>query len=139
MAYTTENNYTGNGSTRLYSFTFPYLEDTDIKVTLNQATTTNFTLANATQIQFTADSGGATSTQEADGAPKNAVAIRVYRDTDISNLQSEFFSGSAVRAQDLNNDFNQTLYVSQETEAATLNKWNKTSTPLYIIHYLFFF
>ena len=113
MAYTTENNYTGNGSTRLYSFTFPYLEDTDIKVSLNQTATTNFTLANATQIQFSADASGETSTQAADGSPKSAVAVKVYRDTNIDNLQSEFFSGSAIRAQDLNNDFNQTLYVSQ--------------------------
>ena len=118
MAYTIENNYTGNGTTRLYSFTFPYLEDTDIKVTLNQVATTNFELANATQINFTADASGETSTQAASGAPKSAVAIKVYRDTNIDNLQSEFFSGSAIRAQDLNNDFNQTLYVSQETEAA---------------------
>ena len=114
MAYTIENNYTGNGSTRLYSFTFPYLEDTDIKVSLNEVDTTNFELANATQINFTADAGGATSTLEASGAPKSSVKVRVYRDTNIDNLQSEFFSGSAIRAQDLNNDFNQTLYVSQE-------------------------
>jgi hypothetical protein len=130
MAYTTENNYTGNGSTRLFSFTFPYLEDTDVKVSLNQVATTNFTLANATQIQFTADAGGETSTQAADGAPKNAVKVKVYRDTNIDNLQSEFFSGSAVRAQDLNNDFNQTLYVCQETEKAVEGKWNNTTQTI---------
>ena len=130
MAYTIENNYTGNGSTRIYSFTFPYLEDTDIKVSLNQVDTTNFELANATQINFTADAGGATSTQEASGAPKSSVAIRVYRDTNIDNLQSEFFSGSAVRAQDLNNDFNQTLYVCQETEKSVDGKWNDSTQTL---------
>ena len=130
MAYTIENNYTGNGSTRLYSFTFPYLEDTDVKVSLNQVATTNFTLANATQIQFSADDSGETSTQAADGSPKSSVAVRVYRDTDISSLQSEFFSGSAVRAQDLNNDFNQTLYVSQETEKAVEGKWNDSTQTL---------
>jgi len=130
MAYTTENNYDGNGTTRLFSFTFPYLEDTDIKVSLNQVATTNFTLANATQIQFSADAGGETSTQESSGAPKSSVKIKVYRDTDISNLQSEFFSGSAVRAQDLNNDFNQTLYVSQETEKAVEGKWNNDTQTI---------
>ncbi len=130
MAYTIENNYTGNGSTRIYSFTFPYLEDTDIKVSLNQVATTNFELANATQINFTADASGETSTQAASGAPKNAVAIRVYRDTNIDNLQSEFFSGSAIRAQDLNNDFNQTLYVSQETEKSVEGKWNDSTQTL---------
>ena len=68
MAYTIENNYTGNGTTRLYSFTFPYLEDTDIKVSLNQVATTNFELANATQINF---SGAVAKTMMATGtAPK---------------------------------------------------------------------
>ena len=130
MAYTIENNYTGNGTTRLYSFTFPYLEDTDVKVSLNQVDTTNFEFANATQINFTADAGGATSTQEASGAPKSSVAIRVYRDTNIDNLQGEFFSGSAIRAQDLNNDFNQTLYVSQETQDKVEDMWNNTTDTL---------
>jgi len=130
MAYTIENNYTGNGTTRLYSFTFPYLEDTDVKVSLNQVDTTNFEFANATQINFTADAGGATSTQEASGAPKSSVAIRVYRDTNIDNLQGEFFSGSAIRAQDLNNDFNQTLYVSQETQDKVTGMWNDTTETL---------
>ena len=120
MAYTIENNYTGNGSTRLYSFTFPYLETTDIKVSLNgvdQTLTTHYTLASPTQISFVS-------------APGTDVAIRIYRDTDISALQSEFFSGSAIRAQDLNNDFNQTLYVSQETEKAVEGKWNNTTETL---------
>ena len=48
----TENQYTGNGSTVLYSFTFPYLEVADIKVSLDGSLTTGYTLANATTIQF---------------------------------------------------------------------------------------
>ena len=126
----TENTYTGNGTLRLYSFTFPYLEDTDIKVTLNQVATTNFELANATQINFTADSSGATATQEASGAPKTSVAVRIYRDTNIDNLQSEFFSGSAIRAQDLNNDFNQTLYTAQELVRDVGNIWDDTTETI---------
>ena len=99
---TTQNTYTGNGSTVLYSFTFPYLETTDIKVSLNGTVTTAYTLANATTIQFTT-------------APANGAAIRIYRQTDDSNLQSTFYPGSAIRSQDLNDNFNQTLYVTQET------------------------
>ena len=66
MAYTIENNYTGNGSTVLYSFTFPYLETTDIKVTLDQVANTAWTLASATQVQF-------------NSAPGNNVAIKIYK------------------------------------------------------------
>ncbi len=120
MAYTIENNYTGNNTTTLYSFTFPYLDTTDIKVSLDQVDqtlTTHYTLASPTQISFVS-------------APGTGVAIRIYRDTDISNLQSEFFSGSAIRAQDLNNDFNQTLYVSQETQDKVTGMWNDTTETI---------
>jgi hypothetical protein len=98
----TENEYTGNGSTVLYSFTFPYLEVTDIKVSLNGTVTTAYTLANATTVQFNT-------------APANGVAIRLYRQTDDENLAATFFPGSAIRAKDLNDNFTQNLYVTQES------------------------
>lgn len=98
----TQNTYTGNGSTVLFSFTFPYLETTDIKVTLDGTPTTAYTLANATTIQFNT-------------APANGTAIRIYRVTDDAELAAEFFPGSAIRAQDLNDNFTQNLYVTQES------------------------
>jgi len=97
----TQNTYTGNGSTTNYSLTFQYLEESDIKVTLNGVLTTAYTLANATTVSFNT-------------APANGVAIRIYRDTDIDSLKSTFFAGSAIRAQDLNDNFTQTLYSVQE-------------------------
>ena len=45
MSAVTQNNYTGNGSTTNYSFTFPYLKASDIKVSLDAVDTTAFTLA----------------------------------------------------------------------------------------------
>ena len=95
------NSYTGNGSTVLYSFTFPYLDTTDVKVSLNGVVTTAYTLANATTVQLNA-------------APANGTAIKIYRETSESNL-AEFYAGSAIRSADLNNNFLQGLYVSQET------------------------
>ena len=106
MAYP-ENTFTGNGSTTNYSFTFPYLEESDIKVTLDGTATTAYSLANATTVSFTS-------------APANGVAIRIYRETDVSAAQATFFAGSAIRAQDLNENTLQTLYASQEaTENAS--------------------
>ena len=104
---TTQNTYTGNGSTTNYSFTFEYLKQSDVKVTLDTAATTAFTFANATTIAFTS-------------APANGVAIRIFRDTTIDTLSSTFFPGSAIKAEDLNENFTQNLYVTQEsdTEAA---------------------
>ena len=98
----TQNTYTGNGSTVLYSFTFPYLEESDIKVSLNGTLTTAYTLANATTVQFNT-------------APTNGAGIVIYRDTDNTALVAEFYPGSAIRAQDLNNDFTQGLYIAQES------------------------
>ena len=98
----TQNTYTGNGSTVLFSFTFPYLESTDIKVSLNGVDTTAYTLANATTIQF-------------NSAPANGVVIRIYRLTSDAALNNTFYPGSAIRSQDLNDNFFQILYKSQET------------------------
>jgi hypothetical protein len=97
----TENLYTGNGSTVLYSFTFPYLETTDIKVSVNGTNTNAYTLANATTVQFNT-------------APASSAAIRIYRQTDDTELAATFYSGSAIRAQDLNDNFTQSLYKVQE-------------------------
>jgi len=104
---TTQTTYTGNGSTTNYSFTFEYLKQADVKVTLDTVATTAFTFANATTLSFTT-------------APATGVAIRIFRDTTIDTLSSTFFPGSAIKAEDLNENFTQNLYVTQEsdTEAA---------------------
>ena len=99
----TQNTYTGNGSTTAYSFTFPYLETTDIKVSLDAVDTTAYTLSNATTITFTT-------------APTSGAAIRIYRDTDTDNLKATFNPGSAIRSSDLNDNFTQNLYVTQEVD-----------------------
>ena len=109
----TENTYTGNGTLTNYSFTFPYLEETDIKVTLDSVVTTAYTLANATTISFNT-------------APANGVAIRIYRDTAVDNLQSTFFAGSAIRAQDLNDNFLQSNYTVQEIKDRFLDRTGGT-------------
>lgn len=103
----TQNTYTGDGSTVLFSFTFPYLDETDIKASLNGVITTAYTLANATTIQFTT-------------APANGAAIRIYRETGDSALAATFYPGSAIRSQDLNENFTQALYVTQEVNNYTL-------------------
>jgi hypothetical protein len=98
-----EVSYTGDGTTVLYSFTFPYLKTTDIKVSVNGVDSTAFTLANTTTIEFNT-------------APANGAAIRIFRFTDNAELAATFFPGSAIRAQDLNDNFVQNLYVTQEAK-----------------------
>ena len=113
----TQNTYTGNGSTTNYSFTFPYLETTDIKVSLNGTVTTAYTLANATTIQFNT-------------APTTGAAIRIYRETDDSGLAATFYPGSAIRSQDLNENFTQNLYVTQESNREASSATSTANTAL---------
>ena len=117
---TTSNTYTGNGSNKLFSITFPYLETSDIDVYLNgtlQTITTQYIFANATTIEFVT-------------APANGATILLDRSTDDSALQATFFPGSSIKASDLNDDFDQVLYIAQETanEAATATSTAASAT-----------
>ncbi len=97
----TEQSYTGNGSTTNYSFTFPYLKSSDIEVQVDATVTTAWSLANATTVQF-------------NSAPANGAAIKILRDTNVDNLTATFYAGSAIKSEDLNDNFTQNLYVTQE-------------------------
>ena len=113
MAVTLENNYTGNGSTTNYSITFEYIKEDDVKVSLDGTLTTAYSFANATTIEFTT-------------APGSDVAIRIYRDTDVDAQTSRFFAGSAIRAKDLNDNLNQSLFLVQEVKARTWDTETET-------------
>ena len=114
---TTSNTYTGNGSNKLFSITFPYLDTTDIDVYLNgtlQTITTHYFFANATTVEFVA-------------APANGVSVRIQRDTDNTGNKSTFFPGSSIRAADLNENFDQALFVRQELIDTS---WNNTTQTI---------
>lgn len=104
MATTIENKYVGDGTTVLYSFTFPYINESDVRVSLNSLPTTEYSLANPTTVQLNT-------------APAVGVAIRVYRVTDVDAPEATFFPGSVIRASDLNDNFVQTIYATQESAA----------------------
>ena len=101
MSAVIQNEYTGNNSTTTYSFTFPYLKTSDIKASLNGVDTTSFTLPSATTLQF-------------DTAPGQGVKIQIFRETSVDDLTATFYAGSAIKSQDLNDNFTQNLYVTQE-------------------------
>ena len=106
----TQNTFTGDGSTTNFSFTFQYIKQADVKASLDGTATTAFTLANATTLSFTT-------------APASGVAIRIFRDTDVDSLKATFFPGSAIKAEDLNDNFTQNNFAVQETDfdVATAN------------------
>ena len=103
---TTKNTYTGNGSTAIYAFTFPYLEVNDIVVTVDgavQTIPTQYILSSPTTISFTTP-------------PTSGSKIIIRRVSSDEDLNAIFFPGSAIRARDLNENFQQLLYVAQETQ-----------------------
>lgn len=109
---TTSNTYTGNGSNKLFSVTFPYLDTSDIDVFLNgtlQTVTTQYFFANATTVEFVT-------------APANGATVLLSRSTDDAALQATFFPGSSIKAADLNYNFDQVLYLAQETANSAANQ-----------------
>jgi len=106
---TTESNITvTNATERTYGFTFPYLKTTDVKLSINGVAKTfgtgsgQWQFANATNIQL-------------NNNPTVGDKLRIYRETDDSKLEANFFAGSAIKSSDLNDNFTQNLYVTQES------------------------
>ena len=109
----TQNSYNGNGSTTNYAFTFPYLKSSEVKAQIDATVTTAFTLANATTVQFNT-------------APANGAKIKIYRETDTDSLAATFYAGSAIKSEDLNDNFTQNLYTTQEVNARYLSNLGGT-------------
>tara|TARA_B100000902_G_scaffold75349_1_gene80176 strand:+ start:860 stop:2404 length:1545 start_codon:yes stop_codon:yes gene_type:complete len=104
MAVYEEKWYTGTTSPGPYNFTFPYIKEADVKVEKN-----------GTLLTLTTEYTQATTSITLVSNPAETDIIRVYRDTDSENLSSTFYPGSAIRSSDLNDNFTQSLYSSQES------------------------
>ena len=99
MALKTENVYNPTSSTQEFPFTFPYRQESDIKVTHDREDVT-FTLPNATTVRLdTAISSG---------------ELRIWRETNTDTSPSTFYPGSAIKSADLNDNFEQVLYCAEE-------------------------
>ena len=110
---TTEVFYNGDNSDVTFTIPFEYLEESDVKVSVGgtlKTQDTDYTFSTLTEITFTT------------APPTGVKNVRIFRDTDIDSLRNEFFAGSAIRAQDLNDDFLQTLYTVQEIEDQFVTK-----------------
>ena len=141
---TTENAMTGlgDGTKDEFSFTFPYLKTTDLKVELVRTTTADstttktilesaeFTFPTATSVKLSTFNETATDSNDVDRttwqeydtgnvkANGNGYTYsgKVYRSTASDSLAATFYPGSAIRSSDLNDNFTQNLYVTQEAE-----------------------
>ena len=105
--------YKGDGTQVLYTFPFTYMSYNDIVVFLYDETTkewesqeNKFIFANATTVEFL--------TPPPAPADPDFNNIWIARKTDLTQMLKEFYPGSAIRAQDLNDDFDQLRLAIQE-------------------------
>ena len=114
---TTENtigpNVTGTGP---HSFTFPYIKADDVKVSKNGTALTKVASSpGATEYTL------ATTSVTLGAALVNTDRLRIYRVTSDSDLTATFYPGSAIRSADLNDNFTQNLYSTQEVVSRYLD------------------
>lgn len=95
--------YTGNGSNRDYTFSFPYLNQSHIVVRLDGVVTSSFTFLSANTIQMTT-------------APANGVLVEIRRVTPRDTPIVDFQDGSVLLERDLDLLAKFNLYVSQEVD-----------------------
>jgi hypothetical protein len=138
-----EIRYKGDGTLKLFTFPFTYLDQTHINVSLwddatkeyKEVPRTDWSFANATTIEF----------NTAPPVPPASVPgfsdifnIKIYRLTDLSTMEAEFYPGSAIRAEDLNDDFDQLRLAIQEARCQVYGQinslsnvsWNKYSVSI---------
>ena len=108
--------YTATSGQTDFNFSFPYLEANDVKVMIDGAVTDAFSLLDADTVRLNT------------GATLGAT-VRVFRDTDLTELRVTFTDSSTLTADNLNNAFRQFLYVAQE--AKDTNDELSASIPSY--------
>ena len=108
-------------STTVFDFTFEYFLESDVKVSIDNVDLTYTT-------QYTVDGTNITLTNAAPARSEDpASVIRVYRQTSVDQPKAQFFAGSAIRANDLNDNNTQVRYLAQETENAALSRFGKNN------------
>lgn len=108
-------------STTVFDFTFEYFLESDVKVSIDNVDLTYTT-------EYTVDGTNITLTSSAPARSADpASVIRVYRQTSVDQPKAQFFAGSAIRANDLNDNNTQVRYLAQETENAALSRFGKNN------------
>ena len=130
-----EIKYAGNGSQTQFTFPFTYMDQSDVYVELFNYTTRRWvrsnddswdepwewSFANATTIEFTT---APPIPEDVEISPTN---VKIGRCTNIDPLSATFYPGSAIRAQDLNDNF-------QELQLAILE--GRCQVPEWFFDYL---
>ena len=144
----------GNGSKTQFSFDFPYIFKSEIHVYFWNVTTKEYdeklttdgtypwqiTDANPTIVEFTGTAPPSPTGATVPGEP-TADNVKIRRITKLDDIRALFNPGSAIRSDDLNNDFEQLRYAIQESNCIGIPDdvddylktyyWNKFSDTLY--------
>jgi hypothetical protein len=107
------NDFEGNNVQTDYTFTFPYINTTDVEVRLGSYP--NYTYPD--QTEYTVDDANPT-VLTFNVAPTGP--FRIFRCTYDQALEATFQSGSAIRASDLNANFEQMLFIVQDANIRSL-------------------
>jgi len=113
---TTFVEYTGDGNATK-QFTFPSVQESDVKVRVDGVLKTTSTHYNITGYTTT---GGGNVVFTSGNIPNSPANIRIYRDTNVDAPKATFTAGSSVKAADLNNNTTQLLYRAQEEQSPNL-------------------
>jgi len=110
-----ESNFAGSAiaANNQAAFTFSYLDVSEIRVDITVGSTTTTYSTSSSPAGFTVVSPNQFVTLSSH--PADTDAIRIYRLTNLDTTQATFVSGSAISANDLNNNYKQTLQAAQET------------------------
>lgn len=92
--------YTANGTSNNFSLSFPYLEQTDVQVFVNNS--------------VVAFSWLSTSTVQLGSTPTAGASVRIQRFTPITQPKVDYADGSTLSGDDLNLSARQALFALQE-------------------------
>ena len=117
---TTFVDYTGDGNATK-AFSFPSIQQSDIKVTVDEVLKSSGTHYNITSYTTT---GGGNVVFTSGNIPASPAKIRISRDTNVDVAKATYVAGSSVKAADLNANHEQLLFAAQEEQ----NVVNSTTT-----------
>ena len=104
----------GGSTAGPYPYSFPLIADTDVSVIVDG-------VLKSLTTHYTHDSGNSRITFASGQEPSSGSKVIVYRSTDEDPINATFNAGSTIRAVELNDNFKQVLYISQETQNQALS------------------
>ena len=109
---TTFVDYTGDGNATK-QFTFPSIQESDIKVKVDEVLKSSGTHYNITSYTTT---GGGNVVFTSGNIPTSPSVIHIYRDTNVDTAKATYTAGASVKAGDLNANHEQLLFAVQEEQ-----------------------